>query len=139
MFCANGSVGPFNQMHIKMGGPAFDHVVKNSPFHIGPSDVLRAMPFGLPGTTSSGNAEVISINNTVRSLLDPADVRRNYFHEGTTWTIFGASPNSGNQVGTNKLENTTMETFVQGNNCFHCHTTNTTAVSHVFNETAPLF
>jgi cytochrome c peroxidase len=42
-------------------------------------------------------------------------------------------------VGTNKLENTTMETFNQGANCFSCHVSNTTAVSHVFNDTAPLF
>lgn len=32
-----------------------------------------------------------------------------------------------------------METFFQGNNCFSCHATNTTSVSHVFNETNPLF
>jgi hypothetical protein len=82
---------------------------------------------------------VISINNTVRSLLDPSDLRRNYIHQGTTWTIFGGSPSAGNQVGTNKLSNTTMETFTQGGNCFNCHVTNTTAVSHVFNETSPLF
>ena len=64
----------------------------------------------------------------MRSLLDPADVRRNYFHEGTTWTILGRDTlPASNQVGTNKLENTTMETFIQGGNCFNCHATNTTA------------
>jgi hypothetical protein len=82
---------------------------------------------------------VISLNGTVRSLLDPADIRGNYFHDGTTWTIGGATPSSGNQVGTNKLENTTLETFSQGNNCFTCHGSNTTAVSHVFDDTSPLF
>jgi hypothetical protein len=139
VFCSSGSSGPFNKMHMKMGDPPNDdHIVPSPPFSIGPSDILRTMPWGLPGANATGNAEVISINNVVRSLLDPADVRRNYFHEGTTWTIFGASPPS-SQVGTNKLENTTMETFFQGNNCFDCHTTNTTFVSHVFNETAPLF
>jgi hypothetical protein len=96
------------------------------------------MPFGLDGTSATGNAEVISLNGIVRSSLDQADIRRNYFHEGTTSTIFGASPPS-SQVGTNKLENTTMETFNQGGNCFSCHVTNTTLVSHVFNDTAPLF
>ncbi len=139
VFCANGSTGPFNEMRMAMGGPNGDHVVANSPFSISPSNILRTMPFGLPGSNANGNAEVISINGTVRSLLDAADIRRNYFHEGTTWTIGGASPSGGNQVGTNKLENSTLETFFQGNNCFSCHTTNTTAVSHVFNETAPLF
>ena len=139
VFCANNAGAPFNEMHMAMGGPNFDHVVAISPFSISPSNILRTMPFGLPGSNSNGNAEVISINNTVRSLLDTADIRRHYFHEGTTWTIFGAPPSGSNQVGTNKLENTTMETFNQGANCFSCHTTNTTQVSHVFNETAPLF
>lgn len=139
VFCANGSTGPFNQMRMAMGGPSGDHIVANPSFTIGPSDILRTMPFGLPGTSSTGNAEVLSLNATVRSLLDPADLRRNYFHEGTTWTIFGASPTAGNQVGTNKLENSTLETFFQGNNCFSCHHTNTTTVSHVFNDTQPLF
>jgi hypothetical protein len=139
VFCANNAAAPFNEMHMAMGGPNFDHVVAIPPFSISASNILRTMPFGLPGSNSIGNAEVISINNTVRSLLDPADIRGNYFHEGTTWTIFGAPPSGSNQVGTNKLENTTMETFNQGANCFSCHTTNTTGVSHVFNETAPLF
>jgi hypothetical protein len=139
VFCSNGATGPFNQMRMTMGGPDGSHIVPILPFTIGPSDILRTMPWGLNGSTAGGNGEVISINNTVRSMLDPNDIRRNYFHEGTTWTIFGASPTVGNQVGTNKLENTTMETFDQGNNCFNCHVTNTTAVSHVFNETAPQF
>ena len=135
VFCANGSAGPFNQAHMAM---VSDHIKSISPFHIGPIDVLRTRPWGLPGSSANGNAEVISINNTVRALLDPADVRRNYFHEGTTWTIGGAAPSGVNQVGTNKLENATMETFMQGANCFDCHITNTTAVSHVFDETDPL-
>jgi len=139
VFCANGAAAPFNQMHMRMGGLNDDHIVSNPSFNIGPSNILRTMPWGLDGSNANGNAEVISINHTVRSLLDANDIRRNYFHEGTTWTIFGASPSGGNQVGTNKLENTTLETFFQGNNCFSCHTSNTTGVSHVFNDTSPLF
>jgi hypothetical protein len=139
VFTSNGATGPFNQMHMAMGGSTGDHIVSVAPFTISPSDILRTMPWGLNGSSAVGNAEVLSINHTVRSLLDPADLRRNYFHEGTTWTIFGGVPSGGNQVGTNKLENTTMETFNQGANCFRCHTTNTTQVSHVFNDTAPLF
>lgn len=139
VFSANGATSPFNEQHLAMGGPTGDHVVAVAPFSISPSNILRTMPWGLAGSNTNGNAEVISINNVVRSTLDPADLRRNYFHEGTTWTIFGASPTGGNQVGTNKLENTTMETFNQGGNCFNCHVTNTTAVSHVFNSTKPLF
>jgi len=139
VFAANGAAAPFNEMHMMMGGPDGSHIVPVSPFAIGPSNVLRTMPWGLAGSNANGNAEVISINGVVRATLDPADLRRNYFHEGTTWTIFGAPPSAGNQVGTNKLENTTLETFNQGGNCFNCHGTNTTAVSHIFNETKPLF
>jgi hypothetical protein len=137
VFTANGAGGPFNQKRMQMG--AGGHILAVPPFKISPSNVLRTMPWGLPGTNANGNAEVISINNTVRALLHPADIRRNYFHEGTTWTIGGAPPNGFNQVGTNKLENTTLETFFQGNNCFSCHGTNTTLVSHIFDDTDPLF
>ena len=139
VFSASGASAPFNEQHMQMGGLNADHIVAVAPFSISPSNILRTMPWGLPGSNSSGNAEVISLNTTVRSSLDPADIRRNYFHGGTTWTINGQPPSGGNQVGTNKLENTTMETFSQGGNCFDCHATNTTVVSHVFNETKPLF
>ena len=135
VFCSNGSTGPFNVSRMVMVG---DHIHPRPGQSIGPSDVLRTMPWGLNGNNAGGNAEVIAINNTVRSLLDPNDIRRNYIQTGTTWTIFGASPPS-SQVGTNILSNTTMETFTQGGNCFGCHTTNTTDVSHVFSETVPLF
>jgi hypothetical protein len=51
------------------------------------------------------------------------------------------------QVGTSKLNNTTMETFTQGSdnhavntdNCFSCHGGHTTTVSHVFGDLKPLF
>ena len=139
VFTSNGAAAPFNEHRMTMGGAGGAHVLPVAPFAIGPSNILRTMPWGMSGTSASSNAEVLSINNVVRSTLDAADLRRNYFHEGTTWTIFGAPPSAGNQVGTNKLENTTMETFNQGGNCFNCHGTNTTAVSHVFNSTKPLF
>jgi hypothetical protein len=80
--------------------------------------------------------------------MPAGDVRNNYFMMGATWTIGGASPNGSNQVGTNRLANTTMETFQQGadntttngsSNCFFCHTTNQTGVSHVFNALKKLF
>jgi hypothetical protein len=136
VFCASGSTGPFNEMHMSMSG---SHIVNNTGFTISPSNVIKTMPWGLPGGSANGNAEVISTNNKVRGLLDPADIRVNYIQTGTTWTIFGAAPTSGNQVGTNKLANSTMETFAVGSNCFSCHTTNKTTVSHIFDDTKPLF
>jgi hypothetical protein len=144
VFCATGATTPFNDMHMKMQRNASfnltGHIVSTGGFTISPTNVLRSMPWGLPGSTTNGNAEVISTNSKVRSMLDAADIRKNYFQTGTTWTIFGAAPNAGNQVGTNKLANSTMETFQQGNsNCFSCHGTNKTTVSHIFDDTKPLF
>jgi hypothetical protein len=136
VFCSDGATGPFNVSHMFMNG---DHIKALTGHTISPTDIRRDMPWGLNGTTAVGNAEVISTNNIVRSLLDPADVRKNYIQTGTTWTIGGAAPSGGNEVGTKILANTTMETFTQGNNCFSCHRTNTTVVSHIFNDTKPLF
>ncbi|HMV66728.1 MAG TPA: hypothetical protein PKA64_07750 [Myxococcota bacterium] len=136
LFCASGSTGPFNvpRMGIGSGG----HIVAFSGSTIGPTDILRDRPWGRPGADATSNTEVLRLNHDVRGMLDPADVRRRYLHVGTTWTINGAAPTSGNQVGTNDLSNTTMETYTQGGNCFDCHVTNTTVVSHVFGETAPI-
>jgi hypothetical protein len=139
VFCANGATGPFNQMRMMMGGADGKHIVSTPGFSIGPSNILKTMPWGLPGTNANGNAEVISTTTKVRSMLDPADLRGKYFQTGTTWTIGGAAPNAGNQVGTNKLANSTMETFAIGSNCFSCHLSNKTTVSHIFDDTKPLF
>jgi hypothetical protein len=83
-----------------------------------------------------------------------ADIRKNYFMVGATWTIGGAPPSppggsafpAGNVVGTSQLANTTMETFQQSStqfsaftSCFGCHTSNTTNVSHVFPFLQKLF
>ncbi|MFX6119189.1 hypothetical protein ABTE85_23255, partial [Acinetobacter baumannii] len=79
-------------------------------------NVLRSKPWGSsdggnPASIAGINTQVISSNASVRSQLDPADVRSRYFQLGTTWTIFGAAPSSDNQAGTNHLANATMETF----------------------------
>jgi hypothetical protein len=132
VFCASNAAAPFNEQHITMNGT---HIQPFGGFPISPSNIRREMPFGKPGTDVNSNAEVISTNNAVRSKLDPADVRINYIQTGTTWFI----PNSTTEVGTNRLANTTMETFVQGNNCFACHSGRTVDVSHVFTDTKPLF
>jgi hypothetical protein len=127
---------------------------------IKPSNVIRWKPWGaasntrpnpLDASAAASNTEIISIHNTV--TVPGGDIRNNYFMTGTTWTIGGAAPNGSfsvdptkNEVGTSLLANTTMETFQQGNgntnadgsNCFSCHTTNTTSVSHVFGALQPL-
>jgi hypothetical protein len=91
----------------------------------------------------------------VRGQLILGDPRFNYFMTGSPWTIGGAAPTGafnsggggGNEVGTSQMANVTMETFQQGansawnlsTNCFGCHTSNTTSVSHMYNPLKPLF
>lgn len=129
---------------------------------ISPSNTIRPDAWGavdgvspnpIDPTSTSSNSELISINNTVQHDLDGNDVRKNYIMTGCTWTInglgfttnFGNPGNtgttSGKAVGTNQMANTTMETYQQafpntfnsfGNNCFSCHQTNNTDVSHIF-------
>lgn len=134
---------------------------------INPSNTIRRKAFGgatdispnpLDSSTAASNTEIISINNSVRGMIPSGDIRANYIMTGATWTIGGASPlpafdspspgNAGNQVGTSQLANATMETYQQGNdnttangrsNCFSCHSSNTTSVSHVFPPLQPLF
>jgi hypothetical protein len=89
---------------------------------------------------NSSNTEVISTNAHVRGMLANGDIRGNYVMTGATWTI----PGTFIQVGTNKLSNTTMETYHQGLNCFDCHQGNTTnfdpnGLSHIFGGLQPLF
>jgi hypothetical protein len=134
---------------------------------ISPSDTIRwkawagasdISPNPIDPSTAASNTEVIAINNSVRGMIPSGDLRQNYIMTGATWTIFGASPvpafasptpgNPGNQVGTSQLSNATMETYQQGvdntsanggSNCFSCHASNTTGVSHVFAALKPLF
>ena len=153
LFTHTGSAGPFNQAHMQLSGTG---IVPIAPHTISPSDTLRWKPFGaatnlspnpIDGNAANSNTEIISINNSVRGMLLSGDIRGNYIMSGATWTIGGASPTSSNQVGTNQLSNSTMETYQQGTNtlggpgfnCFSCHTANTTFVSHVFPQLKPLF
>ncbi|MGA9119745.1 MAG: hypothetical protein WB699_10300 [Bacteroidota bacterium] len=159
LFCANGSAGPFNEVHMQNPFGTTD-IMSVAPFTISPSNTIRwkvwggasdASPNPLDASTAASNTEIISMNNSVRGMLASGDIRSNYIFVGATWTIGGASPGgsfpNGNEVGTSKLANTTMETYQQGSNtllstgsnCFSCHPTNTTNVSHIFGPLKPLF
>jgi hypothetical protein len=142
LFAASGSSGPFNVAHMFSTGPSgtpSNSIQAEPNFTISPSDTLRSEPFGMDGTNAPSNTEIISMNNHVRGMMANGDIRGNYIMTGATWTIPGFNPPSG-QVGTNQLANTTMETYVQGANCFACHhnfsnpppPNATTQVSHVF-------
>ena len=163
LFSMPGSAGPFNNAHASMV-PHTPNIAPVSPYTINPSDTIRLKPFGgaynitpnqVDATTAASNSEIIAVNNSVLGQLIGGDVRGNYYMVGSTWTMKGASPSgsysgsggAGNEVGTSQLSNTTMETYQQGpdsqwnqyTNCFSCHQTNTTSVSHIFNHVKPLF
>ena len=125
---------------------------------IAASDTMRLKAWGSGSDASNAtleNTEVISSNNSVRSQLIKGDTRANYIMTGATWTIGGKVVTSTNQVGTNILANTTMETYDQGidstksngSNCFACHQNGSqpvgqpanTSVSHIFNKLIPLY
>jgi hypothetical protein len=142
LFSKTNAAAPFNAEHMTLSGA---NIIPVPPNTISPSNTLRWLPFGTISNPPS-NSQVISVNNSVRGMLAGGDIRSNYIMSGATWTIGGASPSGSNQVGTNQLTNSTMETYQQagsttipGTNCFTCHVTNTTTVSHVFPAIKPLF
>lgn len=141
LFTTSGFSGTFNTPH-----PSWDLATKSiTGTPVGPTQVLRMLPWGSDGSNFSLNTQVISATSAVITQLIPGDVRAKYFQLGTTWTKSGQPPNGANEVGTNLLANATIETFMQldpstgfASNCFTCHGTNTVAVSHVFDELKPL-
>lgn len=138
----------FNVSHMIMGGATNTDVLANGSFTISASDTQRTKPFGFGTQTLSGigvsqsNAEVIATNTDVNNNLVGTDIRKKYFHVGTTWN---ASATNTLQVGTNKLSNSTMETYSQSTmNCFSCHSNGSDSngvpnvpgsLSHIFNCT----
>jgi hypothetical protein len=143
LFSASNSAGPFNASHMFYSDPNIDAI---APFKVSPSDTIRwkawdaafgVSPNPVDASDTASNTEIIAINNSVRG---------GYIMTGSTWTIGGAAPSAGNQVGTSKLANSTMETYQQGTsnraggtNCFSCHTSNQVGVSHLYNSLNPLF
>ena len=139
VFCATNPTGTFNQAHMKLDA-AGTGIIPVGGNTMSASNTKRMMPFGMPVSSAVSNSNLITINNSVRNRLTAlGDIRANYIQVGTTWTVFGASPNGGNQVGTNKLANMTMETYQPNSNCFSCHSSNTTDVSFIFQPLKPLF
>jgi hypothetical protein len=159
---SNPDPAHFNEPHMQLDPLNQSNIIPIAPFTISASNTIRGNAWGgAPGVSpnpadasvSASNSEIISINNDVRGMLNSGDVRNNYIMTGATWTINGIGFNgnfgnpgnpgivSGRAVGTSQMANTTMETYQQvfpttfssfSNNCFSCHGTNTTSVSHIF-------
>lgn len=165
LLCSNGSPGPYNTMRQTID-PFTGNINATMGNTIGPSDILTMAPWGagygeepnpIDDDAPSSNAEIISINNNVRSTLIAGDPRKEYIFRGAMWTSDGGAPGNigplGNQFGTTALANVTMETFQQGHggpaytgaNCFDCHNAANpgpvcdTAISHVWPFVKPLY
>jgi len=146
LFSASGAVGnDLSRQKVNAGG-----IGALSGNTIGPNSMLRRNAWGTAPTSgafTSNNTDIISLNNSVISKLQGADVRKNYFHAGTTWIANGQNPSVGQQVGTNLMANTTMESFFQGtSNCFDCHSDPTMlggppggGLSHIYSALKKLF
>ncbi|HEX9365529.1 MAG TPA: hypothetical protein VF921_02820, partial [Vicinamibacterales bacterium] len=151
LFSTSGSTGNFNCEHMTVDIPTGNIVAVQPPGNcappvpgtVSPSDTLRTNPWGMPGNSASSNTQLISAHNTTQ--VPGADVRNQYFMTGATWTAFGLPPTPNNQVGTNKLANTALETYTQSFNCFTCHTGNMLGdpggqgLSHIYGTLKPLF
>ena len=153
LFCKSNAQGSFNTLlqNVSNTNPLTITAVTGQTA-IAPNDASLVNAFGAAfgvnpnadATYAESNTQMISLNNSVRSQLVKGDVRANYFFVGSTWTEGGQAPTGaypqGNVIGTSQLANSTMETFQQqtGNNCFSCHRTNTTNVSHVYPIVLPL-
>jgi len=165
LLCANGSLGPYNTMRQTID-PSTGNINATMGNTIGPSDIIAMKPWGagfsdepnpIDDDAPMSNAEIISVNNSVRSTLIAGDPRKNYIFRGAMWTSDGGSPSGpglfGNQFGTTALANVTMETFQQGRtissftgtNCFGCHNAAIpgpvcdTGISHIWSFVKKLY
>lgn len=166
LLSANAVDTPVNVSHMTVSG---DTINGNNGYRVGKSNTLRTKAWGVASSgapnaenesPAASNSEVISINNTINTMLVGNDIRKNYLFIGATWTSGGAPPNGSNYIypgdtiagvaiGTSQLANSTMETYFQFNSdyksygsCFGCHNNNNGLepddLSHVFGAIQPL-
>jgi hypothetical protein len=93
------------------------------------SNVFR--PFALGGGDPADQANIKSLNESVRAQLEAVSVWRNYFLVGSVWFDGSNRLEPGltgpyiqrRTTGSVRLSNSTMETFTQlgRKNCFSCH------------------
>jgi hypothetical protein len=163
-----------NISHMKFKGNAVYATFQGAPAGntVSPSNSTRTKPWGVANagvpnpenpTAAAANSQVISINNSVMSMLVGNDLRKNYMFIGSTWTSGGAAPTGGSYsatdtiagvaIGSSQLANTTMETYIQNSagynaqgSCFLCHSSfnrkvpqlSPDTISHVFSDLKPL-
>jgi hypothetical protein len=137
LFCADRAMQIFNLPKVRF----MENHIKATPGYssISASNIVRMFPWGFNEDASSDNADLVSLNNKIQSLLIAGDVRKNYIQIGTTWIQNGEAPSATNRRGSPALSNATMETFLQAGTCFYCHASNTVDISHVFRVSKPLY
>ena len=153
--CASGAFGDKGSITSQI-------MSKSSPAEaIVKTDVARIHAWG--GGTVANNTDLISLNKSVLTWLQPGDYRGNYIQTGGIWTSDGSIPTNNKTAdnpkltGSLNLANTTMETFdqiftssggFQPTNCFGCHNTGPqsigstnkkeavdgTEISHIFGD-----
>lgn len=157
---SNGTANPFNVENLKTVSTGIQQVNSTGPKPVS-SNTIRTFAWGgAQGDAGlENNTEIISLNNTVISMLGN-DIRKNYVHIGSVWTQGQIPPTGTNQpkpptpplpatpipqaaqsIGSVLLSNATMETYHQvipnpptytpatGFNCFSCHNTGTNTAS----------
>lgn len=154
MFSDSDPNATFNEalMHFDRAG----NIVADGHKPIGPSNIRRNAPWGLPGVQTDLNTKIISINKQFIGRLAAQDARKNYIMIGTSWTCAESNCASGGdpsnveiRQGSGQLANTTMETFYHNGSstCFECHQgpnllgehCKKKGLSHLFGSLQPLF
>jgi hypothetical protein len=160
---ASAVVDTFNISHMtSRTGDTIKANTKKSRYTISASNTQMSFPFGTAidtvanqedTTAYASNTKIISLNNSIMSLLPGKDVRKNYLFIGATWTFGGAPPNgrvyhvdpaAGSAIGTSLLANSTMETYFQvgTKTCFTCHNQKNSllpgSLSHIYNKIRPM-
>lgn len=145
------SGGGFAGGSIKANNTVSNGVISSADANpITGQSVYRQFPWGTkPGVNSTppaesneaNNTDIISINQSVMGQLAEGDLRANYFLIGATWTngvVPEASQTPAIVKGSQVLANSTMETFIQGQNCFACHSGDPlTGLSHIYSNIKP--
>jgi hypothetical protein len=106
------------------------------------TNIFRQYEFG--GATDDRVADIVSANQNFQTAIKEGQktvnpVFANYSLVGTVWqqanTLKPGNSNMGaSAIGSPDLANATMETYVQGTNCFSCHNTGSgknIALSHI--------